>query len=253
MSISIYERISRKARAGLGLLLFAAANGAADAGVAILAGVGAPSGATYGGQELANGQVALRFRSDATDAAAALYVTVDGGTSNEAIPAGGAALMVEDIGQPAAKQAANIHALFAGNDGSNNFPGPFADPDVPRNLRVTFQAGWDGGDVEVFGTFRGQPQSEVFTANPGAIVTGIKPFDTVTSATKGAVGTNPAAASIGDGDSLGLSYEPASNIGTLTAGAVNEAATWDALNGTVKPGTTIPDGSAFFTAAYPRA
>ena len=178
------------------------------------------------------------------------FLNIDGTAAGWiAIPAGGSAWTLQDLGAPAAKQVANIHALFAGNDASNIFPGPFNDPDTSRNLRVTFVAGWDGGDVTVVGECRGEPQTEIFAANPGATVVGTEPFEAVTSATKGAVGINPAAACIGDGDSLGLASLPLSALDTLTADGVNEVGTWGAT-GTVKP-TTAPDGAVVFVAAYP--
>ena len=118
----------------------------------------------------------------------------------------GACPFAESLGAPAAKGTTDVHAGFAGNDASNDFPGPFTDPDVPRNLRVDFAAAWDGGNVTVVGVDQfGAAVTEVFTASAGSTVVGTKIFAGVTSATKGAVGAAADAASIGTGDKLGLS------------------------------------------------
>ncbi len=189
------------------------------------------------------------IRIDGASAGLIEYVNTDGDKAWSKVAAG-SSVQTEDLGTPAAKQVANIHAGVAGDDAVNDFPGPFTDPDVPRNLRVTFGAGWDGGDVTVVGTFNGSPQSEVFTAVAGTTVVGAKPFETAVSAAKGAVGVNPATASIGDGDTLGLARTPAEAIGTLSVDGVTEAATWDKTDVTVTP-TTAPDGAKSFVAQYP--
>ncbi len=88
MSISIYEKIGRKALASLGLVLFKEANGIKDEGVAILVGAGVPSGATYGGQTLATGQNALAIDAESASVDALLYGTINGGTNWAAIDMG---------------------------------------------------------------------------------------------------------------------------------------------------------------------
>jgi hypothetical protein len=90
-----------------------------------------------------------------------------------------------------------VHANYAGNSGSNNFPGPFHNPYSASNLIVSFGADWDGGDVTVYGTYSGGNVSEVFAASPGSSVIGSQLFTTVSSAVKSLVGTNASAACIG--------------------------------------------------------
>jgi len=144
-----------------------------------------------------------------------------------------------------AKGTTAVHANFAGNNGSNNFPGAFTSPDVPRNLTVTFAVGWDGGNVNVVGTNQYDAAvNEDFVANPGSTVVGAKTFKTVTSATKGAVGVAVAAASIGTGDALGVD-EPIAN-GIMTVDGVAEAVTVDATNDNFTAGTTLPNGTRVY-------
>jgi len=59
-----------------------------DSEVLVLAGNGAPSGATNGGKKLATGQAAVYYRQDATSADAYCYFTIDGGTNWIAVDAG---------------------------------------------------------------------------------------------------------------------------------------------------------------------
>ncbi len=89
MSVQKFESNVRKAAHYLGLLL-ASASGDTDAdnAVAILAGTGAPSGATYGGQTLATGQAAVAIRQDATGTDAFMYFTVNGGTNWYSVESG---------------------------------------------------------------------------------------------------------------------------------------------------------------------
>ncbi len=157
----------------------------------------------------------------------------------------------DDLGVPSAANATAIHAAFEGNAGSNNYPGPFSNPDVSRTLTVVFAGGWDGGNVTVTGTDQfNAPATEIFNSNPGNTVKGVTAFKTVTSATKGAVGINPAAASIGSGDALGLLKALAQPVGVLSMNQENEAAKWDGAKSTVLPKTNMPDGSRHFWAMY---
>lgn len=105
---------------------------------------------------------------------------------------------------PAATSTTAVHAGFAGNDPSNNFPGPFTNPDVARTATVTFGAAWDGGTVTLTGTDPfGNPQTEAFVPGAGSTVQGTKIWKTITSATKGAVGASANTASIGTGATIG--------------------------------------------------
>lgn len=61
-------------------------------------------------------------------------------------------------------------------------------PAYPRNLSVHCNAeSWDGGDIVITGTFRGQPQTETITPLGTSTVYGHKPFTTVTEVRKTAV------------------------------------------------------------------
>lgn len=101
-------------------------------------------------------------------------------------------------GDMAAKSTTAIHAAFAGNNGSNAFPGPITQPSQVRTLAVTFASSWDGGNVTIVGTdLNGASLSETFTAAAGTTVIGKKQYASVVSATKGAVGATSNTASIG--------------------------------------------------------
>lgn len=150
------------------------------------------------------------------------------------------------VSAPATASATAVHAAFAGNDASNNFPGPFTNPGVPRNATVTFDAAWDGGDVNVTGTDQfDAAQSELFTSNPGATSVGTKVFKTITAATKSAVGMAADAASIGTGTKLGAGVNIVSAFGILTVDGAAEAVTVDATNDAFTP-TTAPNGARVY-------
>ena len=152
-----------------------------------------------------------------------------------------------------AKTVAGTHAGFAGNDGSNNFPGPFNSIGIPRNARVVFGAGWDGGDVVIGGnTTAGIFDYETF-ADPGAgggTVVGVKCFVDVQGATKSAVGIDPATASIGTGDKIGAPGITAA-VGFLAVDGVAESVTFDATACGYTP-TSTPDGAKVFAAYHPK-
>ncbi|MCK6529701.1 hypothetical protein L6R50_19820 [Myxococcota bacterium] len=196
--------------------------------------------------------------------AAATGVTVGNaaaaGTLDNQTPAIAAAVlsMAQDLGTPAAPDTTSVHAAFAGNDAANDFPGPFANPDVPRAVQIAFAAGWDGGNVTVNGTDQfDQAVNEVIVANPGATVVGTKVFKTVTSASKGAVGANAAGASIGRASKLGVGSAAVPRVkdfntrgvGELSVDGITEASTWDGTNSAVTP-TTAPNGARRFVAVY---
>jgi hypothetical protein len=98
-----------------------------------------------------------------------------------------------------APSATAVHAAVR-EDAANEFPGAFTSPSIPRNLTVTFAAGWQGGAVTVVGTdIYDQPQNEVFASAPGFTIAGLKTFKTVTAASKAAVAGAADTASIGTG------------------------------------------------------
>lgn len=134
-------------------------------------------------------------------------------------------------------------ALAGGIDG-NAFPGAFTSPDVPRNLRITFDATWNAGDVNVVGTDQyNAAVNETFADNPGNVVVGTKIFKTVTSATKESVGGAAGPASIGTGDKLGVATPLSSAFGILAVDGVTEPVTVDATLDAFTPGTNVPNGA----------
>ena len=165
-------------------------------------------------------------------------------------------LVAESFTTPLAPVAASVHAAYNGDNAVNDFPGAFTNPDMPRTLQFVFGVGYDGGDITPVGTdARDAAATEVIT-NPGAgggTVYSTKAYKTVTAATKGAVGFNPATCSIGTWVGLGLLVLPQVAAGIVTCDGVSEPATWgDAANGTVEP-TTVQNGAKSYKAIYDRA
>lgn len=153
---------------------------------------------------------------------------------------------------PAADSAAGVHAGVAAS-AANAFPGPFTNPDVARSVQLVFGVGWDGGDVVLAGTdILNAAIGETIT-NPGAgggIVTSLKAYKTVTSATKGAVGASGATCSIGRHHKFGVSKQLSIAIGAVTRNGVSELCTFDATNNTFNP-SNLPDGTAVYRWAVP--
>ena len=142
----------------------------------------------------------------------------------------------------AAASTTAVHANYNA-DQANAFPGAFTNPGVPRNVTVTFNASWDGGDVTVVGTdAMGNAQSEVIADNPGNTVAGAKIFATVTSASKQTVGAAAAPASIGTGVILGVAADVQDDFGLLQMDGAAEAVTVSAANNSFAP-TTAPNGA----------
>jgi hypothetical protein len=156
---------------------------------------------------------------------------------------------------PLAPDADAVHGGYAadeddGGDPAGNAPaftGDFTNPDVPRTLTVTFGDGWDGGDVEVFGTSQfGEAISEVFGEDSDATAEGERVFATVTGATKAALGSSSAVATIGTGTALGIPEPLADDVAVLWADGTAEAGALDVEHSSVDP-TTPPDDAAVFT------
>ena len=151
-------------------------------------------------------------------------------------------------GTPAAKGTTNVHAdVFGDAVGPVVVTTGLTNPDVPRNLRLTFGADWDGGDVTVVGTDQfNLAVSETFTATPSSTVVGTKVFKTVTSFSYDGDGVGTHATnvvSLGTGDLIGITTKPvAGSPVLLTVDGVGEAVTY---NGTVYAftPTTVPNGS----------
>jgi hypothetical protein len=154
------------------------------------------------------------------------------------------------IGPIAAKGAADVHANLAGN-AAVAFPGPFTSPVSPRNLRLTFAASYDGGNVTVTGTDQnGDVISEVFTGTAASTQVGVKVFKTVTAAVRSAVGATANVCSIGTGDKIGVGagIDLAAGAAMLMVGATAEAVTLDATYDGFTP-TTVPSATTYFLLA----
>lgn len=155
---------------------------------------------------------------------------------------------------PAAKQANDVLGAAYGDAPADagktytTFTAGIANPAVPRNIRCTFGADWDGGDVTLNGTDQfNKAQTETFTAVAGQVVVGTKIFKTVTSIVKAAVGTGTHATNtcqVGTGDKLACGTRKLLNAFAqcrLNTGAA-DAVIIDVTNSAFTP-TTVPDGA----------
>ena len=158
------------------------------------------------------------------------------------------------VAAPAADNAVGVHAGYA--TGVNvNFPGPFTSPVVPRNLSVTYDALYDGGDTTIIGTdMLDAACTEVIADVPGATVYGTKVFKTVTSATQQNLGAGGVSAGIGWGHKLGLLVKPEVATGVLTVDGVSEPCTVDntAQSWGFIP-TTVPNAAHNYRLQYVKA
>ena len=139
--------------------------------------------------------------------------------------------------------------LASGTATGNTFPGAFVSPARARNLRVTLSAGWDAGDVTVYGTNQhNMAISETFTTGSGVIRVGAKIFMTVTSATKALYGTHLTAnAVIGTGDVIGVAANVVGATAILYVDGTAQIPTMDTTNDSyTMSGGTIPDASRSF-------
>jgi hypothetical protein len=154
---------------------------------------------------------------------------------------------------PAAASATGVAAREEDNVAGGVWVGAFTSPAIPRNVTITFEAAWAGGDVTVSGTDQFDAAiTEVIADNPGSLVSGVKVFKTVTGAVNQSVGAGGVnhGATIGFGNALGLTYLPSAAVGSLTCDGVGEAATWNATYGSVTP-TTAPNAARNYAAMYP--
>jgi len=147
------------------------------------------------------------------------------------------------VGPVAAKGTTDVHALY--DNTTADFPGPFTNPDVPRNLRVTKSASWDGGTITVYGTDQfDNVISETFD-NTVATSVGTKIFKTVNRAVKSIpTGVAGNGASIGTGDLIGLPVHLADEVGQLQVGVTPEAVTLDSVLNSFAP-TTVPAATTY--------
>lgn len=167
-----------------------------------------------------------------------------------------------NMGAPAAAGATAVHAAHNDN-GANVFPGPTTDPGAtaPRNLTVTFSAGWAGGDVTVTGTNAfGAAVSETFASTPGSAVVGVEIFASITEISKTVVGAGAGTASVGIGDKIGITdavtIDPAGAVsgvedGFGLVGTGITPITIDAARRAFTPTGLVPDGISTVIAVLP--
>lgn len=148
---------------------------------------------------------------------------------------------------PAAASATAVHAAF-NSDIITPIVAGITNPVTPRNVSVTGDVAWDGGNIEVKGSYKGIPVSEVFAAADiiGATKAGAQIFDTVNSIQNSSAGAGVKQASVGIGNKLGFrqagsapSFGPALGI---VDDSVVEAVTLDASVQGFLP-TTLPNAA----------
>jgi hypothetical protein len=153
---------------------------------------------------------------------------------------------------PDAPAVDELHADFTAAEDEVSFPGPFTDPDVPRNIAVDFAALYDGGDITVTGTDEDDDViDEEFTAVAGSQVVGTKIFKTVTAAVRSLTTEAASAVSIGyptTGNLIGLgAVRPVDDFGILTVDGTTEEVIVDSTAGNENfSPDTEPDGSRVF-------
>lgn len=252
MSVQAYESNARKAAHFLGLLLAKALGDTnEDNGIAVLAGSGVPSGATYGGQTLATGQNALAIDADAASIDALIYGTVNGGTAWTAFAPGALKWYSGTISAPATDSTTGVHA--SNGDDVRPWAGPYTSPAVPRNVTITFGSAWAGGNVTITGTNQfDAAMTEVIVASAGNTVAGIKAFKTVTSITHASAGPGGLnhGASAGWGHKFGMAKVLSLALGVLTEDGNQDAAAWDATYCAFTP-TALPNASRTYRWAVP--
>lgn len=119
-------------------------------------------------------------------------------------------------------------------------------PANARNVRCTFGAAWDGGDVTIVGTDQfGRAQTEVIADTAGATVEGVKIWKTITSITWEAVGTD-GELDVKTGDKIGLPWPLKYAWGIELHDGVAEACVFDATYHAFTP-TTIANGAVDYT------
>jgi hypothetical protein len=133
-----------------------------------------------------------------------------------------------------------VSAALAANSGSNAFV-LSANPLGPMPISVIFQAAWDGGDVTITGTAIADlgnpgavvPYTEVVPAPiGGGTVETVRPFATVTAASKAAVGASANTAQL----KTLFPTQPPLKLGGAVAGGVDIHANLLILKGFVTTG-----------------
>ncbi len=154
----------------------------------------------------------------------------------DSLPEAASSLM--SVGPVAAKGTDDVHAIY--DDTDADLPGPFTDPDVPRNLRVVKAASWDGGTILVTGTDQfDAAQTELFPALTAGTEVGTKIFKTVTAAVKSVpAGVAGDGVSIGTGDLIGLNARLRNEVGLAFVAGVPEEIVLDDGVDAFTPDTT---------------
>ena len=153
---------------------------------------------------------------------------------------------------PATNITNQYYTGMAGNDAVSVFA-PEDQPDVPRNVAVNFEAGWDGGDIIVIGKDQfGYVQATSIPSTPGGQYVDDKIFASVSLLQKTAVGVDPATCDVGTGNTIGigLPMTGSSSDYVLLVDGVSEAVTVDREFSSFT-GTTEPTGTAVFAIAGP--
>lgn len=152
------------------------------------------------------------------------------------------------VGAVAAKGTTEVHALIDTAAITETTTG-FTNPDVPRNLRVTKAASWDGGTVTINGTNQfDEIISETFPALVAGLEVGTKIFKTVTGSLHSIALDGGNGYSIGTGDLIGLPVRVADTVGLGFVAAVPEAITVDATVHGFTP-TTLPAATTYLVLA----
>jgi hypothetical protein len=110
-------------------------------------------------------------------------------------------------------------------------------------LAVAFDAGWQGGDITVYGTDQfNAPISEVIPDTAGTTVQGVKIFKTVTSASKQTVAGTTDDCTLQTGTKIGILATIAAAFGALFVAGASEAVVLDTTYHAFTP-TTAPNGT----------
>ena len=120
-------------------------------------------------------------------------------------------------------------------------------PVTPRNLTVTFDGGWDGGDITISGLDQfGEHIVETFVGAGGVTRTGFFIFRVIGEVTKSAVGAKPAEVTVGTGAIFGATKKLANGTVIVFVDGIPEVpALVDTSNSTITT-TTGPDGNKVF-------
>lgn len=123
-------------------------------------------------------------------------------------------------------------------------------PANARNIRCTFGAAWDAGDVTIAGTDQfDRAQTEVIADAAGTTVEGVKIWKTITSITWEAAGTD-GTLDVATGDKIGIPFPLKYAWGIELHDGVAEACVFDATYHGFTP-TTLANGTVDFTLMVP--